>query len=149
MWKLRLRPCSSFSRNTSIEIFCGVFLLAKASWNGGVLEPNKATEKKRGLIEEVITRGPQIVFFFVPTKPLQSTNKWIGEARTRVTVLVKSKERTGRSQTLPLWEGVRVKKDDRKKYISPIGEPNPIHSAYGLNCATLAPPLCIFDELHI
>ncbi len=79
------------------------------------MEPNKATEKKRGLIEEVITRGPQIVFFFVPTKPLQSTNKWIGEARTRVTVLVKSKERTGRSQTLPWWEGGKGKKRRQKK----------------------------------
>jgi hypothetical protein len=69
--------------------------LSQGNWGGGggggVLEPNMATVKKLELIEEVITRGTQIVFFFVPTN---LSNHMDRQARTRDTALVKSKERT-------------------------------------------------------
>jgi hypothetical protein len=61
-------------------------------------------------------KSPTIVFFLGPTKPLPSYD-WamgIGQARTRDTVLVKSREMTGRNQTLP-WclggEGVKATKN--------------------------------------
>jgi hypothetical protein len=41
------------------------------------------------------------------------------QTRTRDTVLVKSREMTGRSQTLPRWLEGR-NKDDRKKSACPI-----------------------------
>ncbi len=61
---------------------------------------------------------PTLVFFLAPKKPLQSYGYWIldtdRQARTRNTVLVKSRETTIRSQTLPRWLGGRRGKDDIK-----------------------------------
>jgi hypothetical protein len=54
--------------------------------------------------------------------PRNFSNNMDRQARTRDTVLVKSREMTGRSQTLPWWRGEGGVKDDRKQYVSaPLG----------------------------
>jgi hypothetical protein len=58
------------------------------------------TLQQRGLN----TKRPTLIFFLGPTKPLPSYG-FDRQACARDTVLVKSREMTSRSQTLPWWLG--------------------------------------------
>ncbi len=60
------------------------------------------------------TVRPMLAFFLAPTKPLQSHGQ-ARPGRAGDTVLVKTREMTGRSQTLPWVAGGRRGKDDRKQ----------------------------------
>ncbi len=61
--------------------------------------------------EDLILRGPRLSSFWIPrTSPIL---KDIRQARTGDTVLVKSREMTGRTQTLSWWlggEGIQTTK---------------------------------------
>jgi hypothetical protein len=65
----------------------------------------------------IYTKRPTLVFFLAPTKPLQSYEFAIPH---RDTVLVRSRDMTGRSQTLPWWLGEEEQRRPKTKYTGPI-----------------------------
>jgi hypothetical protein len=80
------------------------------------------------------TKRPTVVFFLGPTTPLP--HHMIMQARTGDTALVKRREMTGRTQTLPWWLGGRRGKDDRKQ--NTFSGPDPARQTKGPN------KVCVF-----
>jgi hypothetical protein len=78
-------------------------------YSANICSETKFCLYQRGLNTKRLT----LVFFLAPTRNL--SNHMDRQARTGDTVLVKSREMTGRSQTLPWWLKGRGGKDDRKQ----------------------------------